>query len=174
MTHETLTNVVQELEGAGLAMESECINLDRINRAFRETSVFDGFGARVRRAFDRLAKHVPAGEDDWKERAFWWRIVLRFDGRTMALDYWSGQAHCSMSGNSVRPNRPGLADVVSCLVLDGVVLGASFSDWCADFGYSDDSIQAFNTYREGTLQADRARTFFGRQWARLASAENDV
>lgn len=63
----------------------------------------------------------------------------------------------------VQKLAPNLPDVVSSLLMDG---GAyfdrqSFGDWCADFGYSDDSIKARDTYetcwRTGRAIADHIK-----------------
>lgn len=46
-----------------------------------------------------------------------------------------------------RPVRPTVADVLYSLFMDANAADESFSDWCDNFGYSDDSIKALNTYK---------------------------
>jgi hypothetical protein len=45
--------------------------------------------------------------------------------------------------------KPKLEDLLSSLLLDGSAFfdAQRFEDWCADFGYSDDSIKALDTWR---------------------------
>lgn len=43
---------------------------------------------------------------------------------------------------------PKLPDVLHSLLLDGSAVDARFEDWCAEYGYSDDSIKALDTFRE--------------------------
>ena len=50
----------------------------------------------------------------------------------------------------------------------------SFGDWCTDYGYSDDSINAFRIYRECCKNAERLAkvfTFAQRSALRDATAE---
>ena len=42
---------------------------------------------------------------------------------------------------------PCAADVIYALLSDAEACETSFSDWCENFGYSNDSIKAFNMYR---------------------------
>jgi len=44
--------------------------------------------------------------------------------------------------------RPDIADVLSSLVSDASGTDQPFTDWCADYGYSDDSRKAEAMYRE--------------------------
>jgi len=46
-----------------------------------------------------------------------------------------------------RPKKPTNADIMYSLLLDAYAANESFSDWCSDYGYDDDSIKALNTYK---------------------------
>lgn len=46
-----------------------------------------------------------------------------------------------------KPRKPKVADVLHSLILDASAADENFHDWCANYGYSDDSIKAMNTYR---------------------------
>jgi hypothetical protein len=46
-----------------------------------------------------------------------------------------------------RPVRPTVANVLHSLFMDASAADESFSDWCDNLGYSDDSIKALNTYK---------------------------
>ena len=58
---------------------------------------------------------------------------------TLAWVSWKAQA---------RPVCPTAAEVLFALLLDGRAAEMSFTDWCAEFGFDDDSISALETYRE--------------------------
>ena len=60
-------------------------------------------------------------------------------------------------GKWVWPELPELADVVSCLVSDSSAEKQSFSDWCKDLGWSDDSRKALDTYLACQDNAKRLR-----------------
>lgn len=70
-------------------------------------------------------------------------------GKTwLRFDYFTGTGHR-------RPNKQGdkmpvpanPAGVLSCIITDADAGDMSFSAWCAEYGYSDDSIKAFDAYR---------------------------
>lgn len=42
---------------------------------------------------------------------------------------------------------PSLSDVLHSLLMDGSAITETFQDWCANYGYSDDSIKALETYQ---------------------------
>lgn len=42
--------------------------------------------------------------------------------------------------------HPKMEHVLNCLILDSYAHDVSFRDWCSEFGYSDDSIQAKSIY----------------------------
>lgn len=46
-----------------------------------------------------------------------------------------------------KPVRPAAASVLHCYAFDAMALDMSFKVWCNEFGYDDDSISAFETYR---------------------------
>ncbi len=46
-----------------------------------------------------------------------------------------------------KPQTPSLVDIFHALTLDGQAFNESFSDWCDNYGYSNDSIDALNTYK---------------------------
>ena len=46
-----------------------------------------------------------------------------------------------------KPVAPNLDDILYSLVMDSSAIDETFEDWCADFGYDEDSIKANETYR---------------------------
>jgi hypothetical protein len=62
-----------------------------------------------------------------------------------------------------KPIAPHVADVLHSLLLDSSAIETSFKDWCSDFGYSDDSIAAPNTYNECCAIGQKLRKMFTRE-----------
>jgi hypothetical protein len=44
--------------------------------------------------------------------------------------------------------KPSIASVMHCLLIYASAADENFNDWCANFGYSDDSLKALNTYKQ--------------------------
>lgn len=68
-----------------------------------------------------------------------YKIILKRNRKEMQFDFW---ASIYQTQNNKKPN---VYDVVACL--EWYELG-TFDDFCLNFGYDNDSIQAFNTYTE--------------------------
>lgn len=62
-----------------------------------------------------------------------------------------------------KPKAPHPADVLHSLLLDGEAVNQSFNDWCADFGYDNDSIKALGTYQECCKNGETLRKMFTRE-----------
>ena len=56
-----------------------------------------------------------------------------------------------------KPKAPTVASVLHSLILDSGAMGQSFNDWCANCGYSNDSIKALDTYRQCQSIGERLR-----------------
>jgi hypothetical protein len=59
--------------------------------------------------------------------------------------------------------RPTAYDLLSCIRLDSSAEGQSFSQWCGDFGYDDDSISALKTYNDCLDNAKKLRQALGNE-----------
>lgn len=96
-----------------------------------------------------------------------WRVTLRYCGRQLSTYFSMGPALC---------HEPTAADVLSCLISDAsTVDGArNFSEWCADLGYSDDSIRAERTYRTIEYQSRKLRAFLGSDFNTIAEQVADI
>jgi len=72
-------------------------------------------------------------------------VKLECESGFEARETWS-------SGNYIpdkkKPILPELENVVWCFLLDSEVIDYDFKDWCANFGYDEDSIKANNIYKE--------------------------
>jgi hypothetical protein len=59
--------------------------------------------------------------------------------------------------------HPTSYDVLSCIRLDSSAEGQSFSQWCDEFGYDNDSISALNTYNACLDNAKKLRQALGNE-----------
>lgn len=118
-------------------------------------------------------------DKDWKCDA--WRFTFSAGAKRYDGDYFTGLGHRKPvkgaptdKGNPntlyreqweqrwLKPIAPHAADVLHSLMLDVIAANESFADWCANFGYSDDSINALNTYRQCCAIAKELRAIFPR------------
>ena len=91
-----------------------------------------------------------------------WRVTLTNDHSQWSTDYFTGLGlrERTYSGygrkwDAMRKKhfndkvkKPKIADVLYSLFSDARAAELNFVDWCAEYGYSDDSISAFNTYKQ--------------------------
>ena len=74
--------------------------------------------------------------------------------RSIAAEQWNR--------NNLKPVKPSNADILHSLTMDAGAADENFSDWCANFGYSDDSLKALNTYKQCLEIATALRKHFDR------------
>ena len=92
-----------------------------------------------------------AGErttDGWRHDL--WIVTIGQGAGEWTTEYKTGTGHRSKSRHQwdqPRPVKPSKASIVHSLMLDAEALCQSFTDWCDNYGYSNDSLQAFDTYR---------------------------
>lgn len=55
---------------------------------------------------------------------------------------------------------PEIAGILKSLILDSEARNESFNEWCANFGYNNDSISHFNIYQECCKIAEQFYSFF--------------
>lgn len=87
-------------------------------------------------------------DNDWK--CDQWRVELTSKAGFWSTDYFTGLGHRSKpdSWGKTTPKKPAVADVLYSLFLDASAADENFHDWCANYGFSDDSIKAMNTYKQ--------------------------
>lgn len=78
-----------------------------------------------------------------------WRVTLSSKAGFHSFDYFTGLGLRTKpnSWGQRKPKKPKVADVLHSLTMDASAADENFYDWCANFGYSDDSIKAMNTYK---------------------------
>lgn len=123
-----------------------------------------------------------------------WRFTLKAGSAEYSGDYFTGLGHRKVPPEpkpyppyrpgtlayedwqkTFRPQAPHAADVLHSLVLDSTAADMCFADWCSDYGYSDDSISALETYRQCCNAArDLRRVFKADTLAALRDAVQDL
>jgi hypothetical protein len=90
-----------------------------------------------------------------------WRVTLSSKAGFHSFDYYTGMGLRTRTYSGYgrkwdamrkkhyddKPKAPKVADVLHSLILDASAADENFYDWCANYGYSDDSIKAMNTYK---------------------------
>jgi hypothetical protein len=79
-----------------------------------------------------------------------WRVTLSSKAGFHSFDYFTGlglRHKPKTSWATPTPKKPKVADVLHSLIMDASAADENFHDWCANYGYSDDSIKAMNTYK---------------------------
>jgi hypothetical protein len=115
-----------------------------------------------------------------------WRITFLSGKVREQFDYFTGLAHRKLSKHdemrrkaagylkpgtiayeswekAKKPVPPHAADVLYCLLSEAEACNMSFSDWCEEYGYSNDSLKALNTYRECEESGRKLQKLFTRE-----------
>jgi hypothetical protein len=87
---------------------------------------------------------------DWHH--FLWNAEIRTKDNVKHVPYKTGLGLVEKRkpgfGGGKGPKKPTAKDIMHSLILDASAIDESFTDWCAELGYSDDSIKAMHIYRE--------------------------
>lgn len=81
-----------------------------------------------------------------------WKVTLKFGKVRMTTYFSQGIGHDGKA--------PEADSVLDCLVSDGY-LGQTFDEFCDDFGYSNDSIKARNTWKATQKNLLKLNRFLG-------------
>ncbi len=87
--------------------------------------------------------------DNWK--CDQWRVQINTKAGFWSTDYFTGlglRNKPRATWDAPKPKKPTVAQVLHSLTMDARAADLNFHDWCAEYGYSDDSIKALNTYKQ--------------------------
>lgn len=124
--------------------------------------------------------HLTA-RGDWN--CYAWRVTFMRGRVAETFDYHAGTAHVypqkfprgHWARSPDKPMPPSAADFLYCAVLDSRAADQSFADWCAEFGYSDDSLSALDIYRACCDSTKRLRRVFSAaEFAQIATLTADM
>lgn len=131
-------------------------------------------------------------EEKWKCDE--WRVTLKSGRIDSTSEYFTGLGHRKLpkfvfgqpakSDNTAyarrwrednaKPVAPSSAGVLYSLIRDGEAIDQSFTDWCSDLGYDEDSRKALQTYDECCKSGQKLRKLFNpAQRAELATLLQD-
>lgn len=98
---------------------------------------------------DYVAEVPSKWDTDTPRTVDQWRVTLSSKAGFHSFDYFTGLGlrHKPDSWGKRKPCKPKIADILHSLIMDASAADENFHDWCANFGYSDDSIKAMNTYK---------------------------
>lgn len=94
---------------------------------------------------------------NWQETADQWLVEFKHAGGFFTVDYFTGSGHRKKTARGDVAKSPEIKDVLYSLYLDSMAQNENFNDWCSNYGYSDDSISALNTYKTCLEQAVKLR-----------------
>lgn len=103
----------------------------------------------------RLDNKPPPWEEKPPCRHWRYRVKVRrkANNKTLSFYFWDSEY------NYIKNKRPTAYDILATLSLPSYEYG-DFNDFCEEFGYSDDSIKAFKTWRAINRFARRIQKFF--------------
>ncbi len=106
-------------------------------------------------------EYVAEVVHDGEWRCDQWRVTISNKSGSWNTDYFTGLGHRKINKwNQLVPVKPDVLGVLHSLFLDARSADQNFIDWCADFGYSDDSMKAFSMYRQCCETAVQLRKYF--------------
>lgn len=82
-----------------------------------------------------------------------WRVGFKHPNGFWQTDYFTGlglraKPKKGFPRDTPKPIKPAITDVMHALLSDAEAIDQSFKDWCDNYAYSDDSLKAFDTYRQ--------------------------
>ena len=107
----------------------------------------------------------PSQSRDWTTR-YYTGLGLRSPIPAQALAFnppRKGTLAYEALEKSRKPKFPQIADVLHALFMDADAADYNFIEWCDNYGYSNDSIKALNTYKECLDTAANLRRFFNKE-----------
>ena len=95
--------------------------------------------------------------DEWEHDNFVCVFKNRSTGVTVQFDYKMGIGHRHKLGRIMLPK---VDSVLHSLIMDSMSCEESFIDWCANYGYDDDSIKAKGIYEACIENAKKLKELF--------------
>lgn len=92
-------------------------------------------------------------EDEWKRTATKYNCKLTFKNLSYTFNYWMGSAHTK---------APSKKDVLYSFITDDVS-DMDFEEFCACFGYDNDSVKALKTFEACQTQTDNFYRLFNEE-----------
>jgi hypothetical protein len=97
--------------------------------------------------------------DEWQQKAHPYTVTLKYDKKQMTVPFFMGPA---------LTHEPTDKDVIPCLLTDYSVMNDSFEDFCANFGYDEDSRKAEKIYNQSIKNGKKLENLFGADFGKIA------
>lgn len=117
---------------------------------------------------DYVGKAVDTDDGcEWPH--FLWNVTISYKSGFWAFPYKCGMGHiekkpgalpmpnppyrkgtiayAEWEARNTRPKKPSNSDIMYSILTDAEAGNLSFNEWCDNYGYSNDSVKAFNTYQ---------------------------
>ncbi len=98
----------------------------------------------------------------WDHHA--WHVTLTMYDKRVTSTYRMGTGH--------KGKRPNVGEVLESLVMDAHAADESFPDFCADFGYDEDSRKALATWHACRKIREDLENWAGRQFPSLLTVQD--
>ena len=118
----------------------------------------------------RITYVGETAKDDWGRKGQTvdqWRVTITSEYGFWSTDYFTGLGLRSKTPKhkpwlTTKPVKPKVAGVLYSLLMGASAADENFHDWCANYGYDDDSIKALNTYKACLETGAALRKHLGR------------
>ncbi len=90
--------------------------------------------------------------DEWQQKAHPYTVKLKYDDRQMTIPFFMGSA---------LTHEPTDEDVMICLIADYSVTDETFEEFCANFGYDEDSRKAEKIYKQCVRNGKKIKKLLG-------------
>lgn len=91
-----------------------------------------------------------------------WTCTIGYDGKYIEIPFYMGKGH--------EGREPEMLEVLECLVSDATSSSMSFEEWCAEFGYNNDSIKDLKSYNECVKIGEKLHYLFGDDHEQITDA----
>lgn len=111
--------------------------------------------------------------DKWD--CYAWDVTLRMRGRTLSTPFYCGLGHVTKPKcywQSPKPIPPSAADVIYSLAMDAAAASETFSEFCSNVGYDEDSRKALEAYLACQKSGAEFREFAREHLAAFQDAEH--
>ena len=130
-----------------------------------KTTTFKSLARKVRLTFDYGAQLDWDKQDEWHRNANGYHCTLHYQGRRYTFNFWQG------TGIAHDPTAEACLD---CLLSDAQSGDMSFSAFCRELGYDEDSRKAEQTWKACQKSAANMRRLLGDDFKTFLYADRNA
>lgn len=110
------------------------------------------------------------GDDSRFYHHYRFQVRVQFNKKVRYFSYWT--SYNDWRNGKEKLDESDYMNALNCVLSDSYAAQGSFKDFCSEFGYSDDSIKALNTYKECKRLYERLNKLFS--GLNLLSIQNEL